>query len=87
MTSRDFAYWLQGFFEITDAKNITEQQTAVIKNHLNLVFKHEIDPSIDGGDKLKQEEYQNIHDGPINFISPGISAGVSGSSNTPILRC
>lgn len=59
MQSRDFVYWLQGFFEIADAKQITEEQTEVIKRHLNLVFKHEIDPSMGG------EEHQmilnNIH--------------------------
>lgn len=39
MTSRDFAYWLQGFFEISKANEITAEQTVMIKNHLNLVFK------------------------------------------------
>lgn len=45
MTSRDFAYWLQGFFEISDATTMNEKQTELIKNHLNMVFIHEIDPS------------------------------------------
>jgi hypothetical protein len=39
MTSRDFAYWLQGFFEITGTNKIDEGQAEIIKNHLNLVFK------------------------------------------------
>lgn len=84
MSSRDFVYWLQGFFEITDAKNITQQQTTVIKNHLNLVFKHEIDPSIDGGNKDKQKEYQNIHDG--NNKSQ-IHSGGFDDTHGGILRC
>lgn len=63
MTSRDFVYWLQGYFEISDAKNINEQQIQVIKNHLNLVFKHEIDPSIDLGNNKIKKELQEIHDG------------------------
>jgi len=46
MTSRDFAYWLQGFFEITGTNKIDESQAEMIKAHLNLVFIHEIDPSI-----------------------------------------
>lgn len=54
MTSRDFAYWLQGFFEITNSKSITDEQTELIKRHLNLVFKHEIDPS------MGNEEHQNV---------------------------
>jgi hypothetical protein len=45
MTSRDFCYWLQGFFEIADPTNITPQQATTIRNHLNMVFVHEIDPS------------------------------------------
>jgi hypothetical protein len=49
MTSRDFAYWLQGFFEITGTNKIDEGQAEMIKNHLNLVFKHEIDPSLNEG--------------------------------------
>ncbi len=60
MTSRDFAYWLMGFYEITNPKNITEEQTAMIKKHLDLVFYHEIDPSYTN-DKKKQEEMNKIH--------------------------
>ncbi len=41
MTPRDFVFWLQGFFEITDPTEINEKQTQMIKNHLNLVFYHE----------------------------------------------
>lgn len=61
MTSRDFAYWLQGFFEVSNAETITKEQTEVIKKHLNLVFFHEIDPSF--GDKEKQDEMNKIHSG------------------------
>ncbi len=59
MTSRDFVYWLQGFFEISGATAITSEQAEVIKNHLNLVFKHEIDPTF--GDAEKQKELNKIH--------------------------
>lgn len=59
MTSRDFAYWLQGYFEISDVKTIGEKETEIIKKHLNLVFKHEIDPSM--GDEKHQQELNNIH--------------------------
>lgn len=64
MTSRDFAYWLQGYFEITNPKEIGQTETENIKKHLNLVFKHEIDPSM--GDQKHQEELNNIH----NSINP-----------------
>lgn len=59
MTSRDFAYWLQGFFEVADAKTITAEQTKTIKKHLALVFKHEIDPSM--GNEEHQAELNQIH--------------------------
>jgi len=61
MTSRDFAFWLQGFFEVGNAETITTEQTLMIKKHLNLVFKHEIDPSM--GNKNHQEELNEIHHG------------------------
>lgn len=59
MQSRDFVYWLQGFFEISDAKDLNEHQTELIKKHLNLVFKHEIDPSM--GDENHQKKLNAIH--------------------------
>lgn len=79
MTCRDFCYWLQGYFEITGSspyKNLTEDQADMIKRHLNLVFKHDIDNSVDGGDPVKKQEYQKIHD--------GISHLVNGD---PLVRC
>jgi hypothetical protein len=60
MTTRDFAFWLQGFFEITDAKSITEEQTTMIKNHLKLVFHHDIDPSF-SSDTKEQAIMNEIH--------------------------
>lgn len=56
MTSRDFCYWLQGYFEIQDAAKasaegticvggLSNEQAHMIRKHLALVFKHEIDPS------------------------------------------
>lgn len=55
MTSRDFCYWLQGFFEMAKPEGILSiEQKHLIQNHLAMVFKHEIDPSF--GDKEKQED-------------------------------
>lgn len=59
MTSRDFAYWLQGFFEMSDSIQLSEKQVQQIKNHLAMVFKHEIDPSF--GDAEKQAELAKEH--------------------------
>lgn len=46
MTSRDFCYWLQGMFELSDPKSLSKEQTSLIKKHLHMVFAHEIDPSM-----------------------------------------
>ena len=67
MTSRDFCYWLQGYFEITeelkDGRGIGAGQAEMIRRHLSLVFKHEIDPSIPD----PTGELQAIHDGKPPF--------------------
>lgn len=79
MQSRDFCYWLQGFFEVSDVTEINEKQTQQIKNHLNLVFKHEIDPSIDLGNKEKTQQLGEIHNHKLPFGPT--------NSNEVILRC
>lgn len=38
MDQRDFIYWLNGFFELSAATTLNEQQVQVIKDHLNLVM-------------------------------------------------
>jgi hypothetical protein len=59
MTSRDFCYWLQGFFEIHASAqqsyppSLDPSQTDAVKRHLALVFKHEIDPSAGGPEQQK----------------------------------
>ena len=63
MTSVQFCYWLQGFFELAEPNTaLTEKQVQTIKNHLKLVFLHEIDPSY-SDDPTVQKIFQNIHDG------------------------
>ncbi len=44
MDSLQFCYWVQGFFEMTDSKNLTEAQVAMIKEHLQLVFNKVTQP-------------------------------------------
>lgn len=79
MTSRDFAYWLQGFFEVSNAETISKEQTECIKKHLNLVFKHEIDPSM--GDAKHQTELNQIHNPP-SKMGPNYP-----HNNSGLLRC
>ena len=62
MTSRDFAFWLQGFFEVSNPNIIGPKETEMIKKHLNLVFKHEIDPSM--GDEKHQILLNETHSKP-----------------------
>lgn len=38
MDQRDFIYWLNGFFELSAATTLNEQQVQVIKDHLALVM-------------------------------------------------
>jgi len=57
MRSRDFCYWLQGYFELARSEGgdpvITPKRQKAIEDHLNMVFKHEIDPSF-GDDKTRE---------------------------------
>ena len=38
MTAEQFTYWLQGFMEMADPKELNTTQTQQIKDHLKLVF-------------------------------------------------
>jgi len=44
MNSEQFAYWLNGFFEIENPKSLDERKTQIIKDHLSLLF-NKITPS------------------------------------------
>ena len=61
MQSRDFCYWLQGYFEINgaNADTLSSVQLDTIKKHLALVFVHEIDPSM--GDESHQDKLNAVH--------------------------
>ncbi len=45
MTPRDFVYWLQGFFELEGAQELTPVQVMMIKEHIALVLKKETSTS------------------------------------------
>jgi len=41
MTTRDFCFWLQGFFEINgEDRALTVEQAKMVKAHLDSVFQH-----------------------------------------------
>jgi len=74
MKSRDFCYWLQGFFEVSDIRlqgtcELNQEQVKCIRNHLNMVFKHEIDPSM--GDSEHQGKLTALHEGHLGLTNPG----------------
>lgn len=63
MTSRDFCFWMQSLFEVADLKEFDARQTEIVKRHLALVFKHEIDPSM--GDAKHQAALDAVHSPPL----------------------
>ena len=54
MNERDFAYWLQGFFEMTESETLTKEQVGMIKEHLELVFEKKT-----GSKEILKEEEEN----------------------------
>lgn len=67
MTTTQFCYWLQGFFELSNKDiALTQEQTDIVKRHLNLVFVHDIDPQTPD----PTGQLQLIHDGQIPNIIP-----------------
>ena len=77
MTSRDFCYGLQGAFELDaagdaqpdESKGLSAEKVKVVRAHLAMVFKHEVDPSM--GSKEHQAALDKLHE---SF--PGISREV-----------
>lgn len=92
MKSTEFAYWLQGFFELSEPNSpLTEKQVQTIKNHLKLVFLHEIDPSY-SNDPTVQKIFQNIHDGkkPLEGLDIKNKPEITNWNNRPselIVKC
>jgi hypothetical protein len=71
MTSQQFAFWLQGFFEISnkDPKYtgaLNRDQVNMIEKHLSLVFIHEIDPS--HGPKEHTDKLDKLHNSPAKHM-------------------
>lgn len=66
MKAVEFCYWLQGLFELADPKSLSEYQTDLIRRHLSMVFRHEIDPSYPAEQQSRLDE---LHSG-ITPVSP-----------------
>jgi hypothetical protein len=71
MTAEQFVYWLQGFMEIADPKELNKTQTTQIRNHLKLVFDKRTPevslPSIQHRDGFRITPYQITCDDNNNF--------------------
>ena len=71
MTPEQFVYWLQGFMEMADPKELNKIQTTQIKNHLKLVFDKKTPevslPSIQHGEGFRITPYQITCDDNNNF--------------------
>lgn len=80
MKSRDFCYWLQGMFELSDIKSLDTFQTDKIKKHLGMVFKHEIDP--EAGDSKLQEALNALH-----HTKPVETPAYSTANSDVLIRC
>ena len=82
MKSRDFCFWLQGWFELNGTidprEGATPETLQVIQNHLKLVFKHEIDPSMPD----PNGELQAVHDGKAQNPMFGLQDPMK-----PVMRC
>lgn len=76
MTSRDFCYWLHGFFELADDTlfDLNTKQVDLIKKHLDLVFKQEIALTNSPVQPLASAFYQ------INDIKPWVCEFTPGVS-------
>jgi hypothetical protein len=56
MTSDNFVYWLQGFFEISGNQELTKEQVQIIKDHIALVLD-------------KKTPFYNQYFQPVNHIN------------------
>jgi hypothetical protein len=81
MTSRDFCFWLQGMFELTSPGMINIEQTKIIKKHLDMVFLHEIDPSMGG---IAHQQKLDVTHKP---VVPDFPLGFPQGPGEPVARC
>ena len=77
MKSRDFCYWLQGMFELTNTVTLDAIQTDKVRKHLAMVFKHEIDPS--AGSVAHQQDLTELH-------GPAVG-GIDANNPNIMVRC
>lgn len=93
MQSRDFCYWLQGAIELGRVSSLDEGQMVTLRKHLDMVFVHEIDPSM--GDEGHRADVRAAHEGAPAAVVPtvsrradgGLEVHTSGSIALPKIMC
>jgi hypothetical protein len=85
MTSRDFCYWLQGYFELREKEGMSQEQVECVARHLALVFKHEIDPSM--GSSSHQADLNKTHQAPHPNPKPMPQIGGVDPITGAVYRC
>lgn len=60
MDQTAFCYWLQGFFEMTDADILSKKQVRMIKEHLQLVFEKRTSQITNPTEDEKTEDEKKI---------------------------
>lgn len=94
MTSRDFAFWLQGYLELTPGDPtapMSGAQVDKVRRHLALVFIHEIDPGMKTVNQRIEDLKQKIHDGamglPVPVFPPHPPSCGDPFPGGPLMRC
>ncbi len=86
MTPRDFAYFMQSYFELVNPTSIDAETTKKIKAHLNLVFIHTIDPEEEKSSGLSNETINAIHNGTAAlYVGPVENPEIKGFK--PVTGC
>jgi hypothetical protein len=95
MKAENFAYWLQGYFEILNkAEPLSLEQVECIKRHLSMVFYHDIDPKM--GNKEHQKALTELHSVVTDIANCGqgiTTSGQNGNSwhicpdHLPVFNC
>jgi hypothetical protein len=77
ISSENFTYWLQGFFELSNADSLTKEQVATIKLHLAMVFDQTIKNNIISSNNIVSPQEivsnQNSYGFPTNVIISNIT--------------
>ena len=71
MNTIDFCFWLQGYFELSNDAGMSEAQIKTVREHLNLVFLHEID-------QLRESQTTTI---------PSVLNSTHSPDNDKLVRC